>query len=143
MYAALGKNDQKIHVVPSKGWVVVRQGNAGSTTSAGNTVPIQFDNTMWSYLNQLVCVPSALNEVVENQIKIWPNPAADGWQIETFEAIERIEIFDLQGKMLRSVAGNNSNNFWLDAAGLPEGVLVVKVFAGGRASWGKVLKIKD
>ncbi len=148
MYAALGKNDQKIHVVPSKGWVVVRQGEAGYTTSAGNTVPIQFDNEMWSYLNQLVCVPSAVNEVVENQVKIAPNPASDGWQIESAEAIERVEIFVLQGKILRYSPGDSeapgelATSFWLDAAGLPEGVFAIKIMAGGKIIWAKVVKVK-
>lgn len=143
MYAALGKNDQKIHVVPSKGWVVVRQGEAGYTGPGGGNVPIVFDNAMWSYLNQLVCVPSAAHEVVGSPLKIWPNPAADGWHIESAEPIERIEVFDLQGKILHSTVGNSSTTFWLDAASLPEGVFVVKVFAGGKVRWGKVLKVRD
>jgi CubicO group peptidase (beta-lactamase class C family) len=144
MYSALGKNDQKIHVVPSKGWVVVRQGNAaGYVGPGGNQVPIAFDNEMWSYLNQLVCVPSAVSEVVENQVKIFPNPASEGWQIESAEAIEQVEIFDLQGKMLRPAAGNNSAIFWLDATGLPEGVFAIKIFAGGKTVWAKVVKTKQ
>lgn len=142
MYAALGKNDQKIHVVPSKGWVVVRQGNAGYTNAGGDAVPIAFDNAMWGYLNQLVCAPSATHELTENQIKISPNPAADGWQIEAAGPVERVEIFDAQGQWLRSVAGAGATSLWLDAAGLPEGVLVVKVVSGGKISWGKVLKTK-
>ncbi len=143
MYAALGKNDQKIHVVPSKGWVVVRQGNAAYTGPGGNNVPIILDNIMWGYLNQLVCAPSAVNEVVENQMRIWPNPAAEGWQIETGEVVERIEIYDLQGKLLKEVSGNGTTGIWLDAGGLPEGVLIVKVIAGGKATREKVLKIKN
>jgi len=140
MYAALGKNDQKIHVVPSKGWVVVRQGNAGYTGPGDGNVPIILDNVMWDYLNQLVCAPVSTSEVVENQIKIWPNPAADGWQIESAEPVERIEVFDLQGRMLRSLTGNDSTAFWLDAAGLLEGVFVLKVFAGEKIYSEKLVK---
>ena len=150
MYSALGKNDQKIHIVPSKGWVVVRQGNAaGYVGPGGNEVPIAFDNAMWSYLNQLVCVPTSVSEAIDNQIKIFPNPAADGWQIESTEAIEQIEIFDLQGKMLRTSL-YSPGDFespgelarWLDATGLPEGVFVLKVLAGGKTVWTKVVKVR-
>jgi hypothetical protein len=132
MYAALGKNDQKIHVAPSKGWVVVRQGEAGSTGPGGGTVPIAFDNAMWGYLNQLVCVPSSVQEVAENQVKVWPNPARNGWNIETNETIERIEVFDLHGKLIRSVANMNTTNFWLDATGLPEGIYWAKILTSGK-----------
>ncbi len=51
MYAALGKNDQKIYVVPSKGLVVIRMGeSAGNVQLASSS----FDNELWSYLNQVI-----------------------------------------------------------------------------------------
>lgn len=48
MYAALGKNDQKLYVVPSKKLVVVRMGE-----SAGNVrlAVSSFDNELWGALN--------------------------------------------------------------------------------------------
>lgn len=143
MYAALGKNDQKIHVVPSAGWVVVRQGNAGYAGAGGDAVPIVFDNVMWSYLNQLVCVPSAVDEVDDIRIKIWPNPASGGWHIEAAEVVERVEVFDRQGRLLLTVVGDDTNGFWLNAANLPEGVLILKIFAGGKVSCAKVVKVKE
>lgn len=50
MFAALGKNDQKIYVVPSKNLVVIRMGN-----SAGNVqlAASSFDNELWGYLRQV------------------------------------------------------------------------------------------
>jgi CubicO group peptidase (beta-lactamase class C family) len=50
MLAALGKNDQKIYVVPSKNLVVIRMGN-----SAGNVqlAASSFDNELWGYLRQV------------------------------------------------------------------------------------------
>lgn len=142
MYAALGKNDQKVHVVPSKGWVVVRQGNAGYTGPGGGTVPIVMDNIMWDYLNQLVCNPLSTNEIVGGQVKIWPNPSAGGWQIETGESVERVELFDLQGRLLHTVVGNGATSLRLDGTGLPEGIFVAKVFVRGKVSWGKLTKVR-
>lgn len=51
MYAALGKNDQKLYVVPSKKLVVVRMGE-----SAGNVrlAVSSFDNELWGALNQVI-----------------------------------------------------------------------------------------
>ncbi len=50
-YAALGKNDQKIYVVPSKKLVIVRMGNAaGNINFALST----FDNDLWEKINALV-----------------------------------------------------------------------------------------
>ena len=47
---ALGKNDQKIHIAPSAGLVIVRMGeSAGETTLAASS----FDNQIWAHLNLL------------------------------------------------------------------------------------------
>ncbi len=51
MYAALGKNDQKIYVVPSQKIVVIRMGNdAGNSYLALSS----FDNELWGYLKNLI-----------------------------------------------------------------------------------------
>ncbi|PZX61474.1 CubicO group peptidase (beta-lactamase class C family) [Hydrotalea sandarakina] len=44
MYAALGKNDQKIYVVPSQKLVVIRMGNAADSSQLSVT---NFDNELW------------------------------------------------------------------------------------------------
>lgn len=51
MYAALGKNDQKIYVVPSQGVVVIRMGE-----SAGNVqlALSSFDNELWGKLKLVI-----------------------------------------------------------------------------------------
>ena len=139
MIAALGKNDQKIHVVPSKGWVVVRQGeSAGYTGPGGGQVPITFDNTLWNYLNQLVCKPTHTSEVPGNQLRIWPNPASEGWNIEVPAPIEWVEVYDSQGHLVRSATGNGTTTCQLEAAGLPTGIFAVKIFVGGNVYQSKV-----
>ncbi len=51
MYAALGKNDQKLYVVPSQNIVVIRMGN-----SAGNVqlAVSSFDNELWGKLKPIL-----------------------------------------------------------------------------------------
>lgn len=51
MFAALGKNDQKIYVVPSKKLVIVRMGEVadGATFALSD-----FDNTLWEKINDLI-----------------------------------------------------------------------------------------
>ena len=50
MYAALGKNDQKIYVVPSKKLVVIRMGDAADDQ---NFALSNFDNALWEKINAL------------------------------------------------------------------------------------------
>ena len=48
MYCALGKNDQKIYIVPSKDLVIIRMGQAADDDTFGLST---FDNDLWEKIN--------------------------------------------------------------------------------------------
>ncbi|MFD2718016.1 serine hydrolase domain-containing protein [Hymenobacter monticola] len=75
MIAALGKNDQKIYVVPSLGLVVVRQGqSAGQRTLAASS----FDNELWTKIMAVFCRPMATAASSEAaSYGAFPNPAVE------------------------------------------------------------------
>jgi hypothetical protein len=50
MYSALGKDDQKIYVIPSKKMVVIRMGDAADNA---NLALSDFDETLWDKINDL------------------------------------------------------------------------------------------
>lgn len=130
MYAALGKNDQKIHVVPSKGWVVVRQGNdAGYVGPGGNSVPVYFDNDIWAYLNALVCTPSATGtaKTAPVSVRVSPTVSAGVWQIEADNAIRKIEMIDVLGQVRSIIPTGQVSSFTLDACDLHQGFWWIKV----------------
>lgn len=51
MFMALGKNDQKIYVIPSKKMVVIRMGNAADEVNAALS---DFDDMLWQKLNAFI-----------------------------------------------------------------------------------------
>jgi len=51
IYAALGKNDQKIYVVPSKKLVIIRMGESADETNFGLS---NFDNELWQKINAVI-----------------------------------------------------------------------------------------
>ena len=51
MFMALGKNDQKIYVVPSKKMVVIRMGDAADNV---NLALSDFDNVLWQKINAVI-----------------------------------------------------------------------------------------
>jgi CubicO group peptidase (beta-lactamase class C family) len=51
MYCALGKNDQKIYIVPSRKLVVIRMGDAADGT---NFALSGFDNELWGKINSVI-----------------------------------------------------------------------------------------
>ncbi len=50
-YAGLGKNDQKLYIVPGQGLVVIRMGEDAGEDQAG---PSSFDNELWGVLRDLI-----------------------------------------------------------------------------------------
>jgi hypothetical protein len=52
MYAALGKNDQKIYVVPSMKMVIIRMGEVANPDNPTFALS-GFDNELWDKINDL------------------------------------------------------------------------------------------
>lgn len=53
MYAAMGANDQRIYVIPSKKMVVVRMGDASNPSNPSFAVS-GFDNDLWEKINDVI-----------------------------------------------------------------------------------------
>lgn len=102
LFAALGKNDQKIYVVPSEEMVVVRQGDA-----AGGIVltSSSFDVELWERLSDMTCSVSNIEEADKVIFSVTPNPIRDLMHIESADPVEAIRIYDLQGRTLLSREG--------------------------------------
>ena len=105
MFAALGKNDQKIYVVPSQKLVVIRQGN---TAGGFNLAASAFDNVLWDYINKLACNTSSVkeNELIE-QIVIYPNPAQNFITIKSDVLLKSIFMTNALGQMMDVKLINN------------------------------------
>lgn len=98
LYCALGKNDQKIYVVPSQSLVVVRQGNsAGAPTFALS----DFDNRMWDYINKLNCTTATgfLPEQQSAALRLYPNPAGPFTRVDAEASVVSAGVYDLLGQL--------------------------------------------
>ncbi|MDP2176435.1 MAG: serine hydrolase [Bacteroidota bacterium] len=96
MFAALGKNDQKVYIVPSQNLVVIRMGNSAGPTSFG---PSGFDNQLWLKISNLTCATS-LSNTNNSKFKIYPNPF-DGKKLLINSLSSSIyEIFDFRGLLI-------------------------------------------
>ena len=123
LYAALGKNDQKIYIVPSLNMVVVRMGDAAYSSALAFS---QFDNELWQYIDSLTCSTTSVNEIGKNEkkISIFPNPAnteltVDIQSLRNF----KIEVTNLLGEVV--VKQQNQNK--IDISFLTNGIYIVTV----------------
>jgi CubicO group peptidase (beta-lactamase class C family) len=130
MVAALGKNDQKIYVVPSLGLVVVRQGNAaGIVRQAASS----FDNELWTKIMAVFCRPTATATTAATAgYGAYPNPATETLALrQPAQTAASVRLLDALGREVRRQPVAGMENFvsvaaltpglytaqWLDADG--------------------------
>ncbi|TGD83220.1 serine hydrolase [Hymenobacter wooponensis] len=127
LIAALGKNDQKIYVVPSLGLVVVRQGkDAGNPTLALSS----FDADLWRYfMAVLQCRTLAAKTAVPSSAwQVYPNPATGVAHVTLPAATpagSQLRVVDVMGReQLKQPATGGTTTVSLP--GLAPGMYVVQ-----------------
>lgn len=123
LYAALGKNDQKIYVVPSEDMVVIRQGDA-----AGGVVltSSSFDAELWERLGEMTCTVNSTDELSKEIFIVSPNPVQDEVNIQSNSPLEAIRLYDLHGRTLL-VRFGSAIPTRISLATLPPGTYFIKV----------------
>jgi hypothetical protein len=123
MYAALGKNDQKIYVIPSMDMVVVRTGDPGQEIQLG---PSGYDTDLWAYISDLECAPTSLNTLSKSDFFISPNPASELLKITGACGTADVSIVDISGRVLY-IQSAFSLGLPLEIAFLPRGLFMLQI----------------
>ncbi|MEO7082370.1 MAG: serine hydrolase [Flavobacteriales bacterium] len=135
MYSALGKNDQLLNVVPSRGLVLVRMGDA-----AGAALPVAtvFNNVIWQYMDALDCTDGISEVETVPELLLTPNPCTEKARIILPPGTHSadIEVTDASGRTLFSVRDVNE----VDVRKLAPGVYLVKITIGTKHSVSRLVK---
>jgi len=75
---------------------------------------------------QICLSPNSVNEINEAKISIYPTPASDEITIQSAKMIEKLDIFDVTGKIIWS-GKPNKNQQKLDISSWPDGIYIVAV----------------
>lgn len=94
------------------------------------------NQTAMYYFNQFVGVA----EVLDEAIKIFPNPATDVIRIENGYEVQQLEMFDLTGKKVMETTVNNSNTIAVNH--LPAGTYIARLFDNSGAQVSSNVLIK-
>lgn len=77
--------------------------------------------------NYLATTLSTIDFSLKNNFKIFPNPSSNILFIDNFEnQIKKIEFFDLQGRMVKTILVNNEK-YQIDISNLLSGTYIVKL----------------
>ena len=130
LIAALGKNDQKIYVVPSRRLVVVRQGrSAGASSLAASS----FDAELWTRIMAVLCRPTASAAAAEAAgFAAFPNPAHGALLLRQPAGAATAVLRDALGRVVRQIALSTPETT-LPVVGLALGLYAVQwLAASGR-----------
>ncbi|HRG58569.1 MAG TPA: serine hydrolase [Bacteroidia bacterium] len=133
MYAALGKNDQKIYIVPSQKLVVVRFGNEAYSSSLAVTV---FDDELWQKINDLNCTVTSKNYLAEKNYQVWPNPFYDNIHVLPAKTNIHFVLTNISGQLVYEGKDINQQNF----KSLPQGIYLLKLIEFNQVSFVKLIK---
>lgn len=110
MYAALGKNGQVLHVVPSQNLVVVRMGNAPDNAE----VSVLMSDSIWKYLNRVICQTAGTQSFLQTRtdIRLRPNPSQGKVQLEGsgLDKLSFIRVYNAQGQVVHQSAAADLMN---------------------------------
>ncbi|MBX2875324.1 MAG: serine hydrolase [Saprospiraceae bacterium] len=123
LFAALGKNDQKIYVVPSEDLVVVRQGDAAGGVVLSSS---SFDAELWQRLGDMNCTVSTTDEQQKEIFVVSPNPVVDELRIQSASPVESIRLYDLRGRTLLAQM-DTAAQLTLSIARFPKGTYFLQV----------------
>lgn len=134
MYAGLGKNDQKLYIVPSQGLVIVRM---GEDASDGPLALSAFDVTLWEKISALNCITSSEDLQEGAAFTLSPNPVSEILHLRTTEHIVSLDIYNLQGQRWSLPAANT-----VDVSGFVPGVYFLQAGLSGGERLTKKLVVK-
>lgn len=122
MYAGMGKNEQRVYIIPSMDMVIVRMGDP---TGQPSLAVAAFDNELWGLLNSVFCSNVSVEEALNNEnAKIYPNPTNNYLSIETKEN-SSVEIFSIDGKLVLKTT--TTDNATIDVSALHKGMYTIKL----------------
>jgi CubicO group peptidase (beta-lactamase class C family) len=126
MFSALGKDDQKIYVIPSTNMVIVRMGNAADSSTDASSA---FDNVLWAYIDSLTDCPDSTTGIhalaTSSGLHIYPDPAYDVlyFQADRNIAANRIAIYDMLGNRVADYTYSSQ----ISIGQLPPAMYIIRV----------------
>lgn len=119
MYAALGKNDQKIYVIPSQQMVVVRMGASAYGVAAAFS---PFDSVLWDHINMLPCTNTGVTYAIQdrNALRVSPNPTTGYITIQSGLPLSDLCIENMIGETILT----SDHSGTMDLSSLAPGVYI-------------------
>ena len=79
------------------------------------------------FLHAIVCATASVDELVNAQLSIYPNPSNGQFNVRANQTITSATVFDLNGKVIRSINSINQNDFSFDINENDTGIYLLQI----------------
>ena len=85
------------------------------------------EGKLYRFLSKILDCLSIENNEIDNQLNVYPNPAHDQLNIQCDNNMQSIEIIDIMGRSVKSVANIDGSTYSLNISNLSNAIYFVKV----------------
>lgn len=139
---AVASSELDISYSSSDGTVATVDGNTVTIHGVGTTTITASQDGDDSYFpatpvdqSLVINSPEALS-IKQANISFYPNPASDYIMVQTTSSVERLEIIDMNGRLM----GTQEHNYVIDTGNLSNGIYLLKVFTEDNVYIGRFIK---
>ena len=106
---------------------------------------LMIDNSEWGNIcdgfettemdNNSTSETNILQPNFEDLVEITPNPASIAWNIQMVQDIKTpsvLQLFDIKGQLLKSIAASNEQKIQIENEQLPAGIYFLKIMQNGK-----------
>lgn len=105
------------------------------------------DNSMWGMntpaffcIGRVNETPVSVSDIEENRFELFPNPTNDNVYLKSKNLINRIQILDLSGRIVKAINNVNSKEFNLSLSGLNSGLYIIQTETNEKITTQRLIK---
>lgn len=124
----LGNKVYKMHFFKSNEFIALISDGYAGPTGACDGVYLQTEPVTGGTV-----VPSGIQQLQagrEEVVLLYPNPASDVFNLKSSNAFDHVELYDLNGRLVKEEDTNHSEQATVNTADLGNGIYFVKIFSG-------------
>ncbi len=89
-----------------------------------------------------ICAPLSVRKSygTEAELLLFPNPAGDRITLTTGQDIDRVQLYDVQGRLISVANPNGSSVVDMDVSALSTGVYIVRIWSGNKVFRSRLVK---
>lgn len=100
------------------------------TPAVANNAALRIDNVRFSNANL------GVSDVAKTKIKVFPNPVKDILNLESSEKIEKVEVYNMEGRLLKSLRETKM----IDFSQMSKGIYIIKIYTKTGVQTQKIIK---